>query len=77
MIYTITLNPAIDYYMKFKERTISNLMRSEKKELLPGGKGINASILLTNLGIKNKAIILTGPPTGKMLIDLLKRKKVD
>lgn len=71
MFYTITLNPALDYYMSFSEKNIDKLMRAKETKILPGGKGINASILLTKLGVPNVAIILTGKPTGPMLLDIL------
>lgn len=72
MIYTITLNPALDYYMGFKDKKINKLMRSKETQILPGGKGINASILLTNLKVPNEAIVLSGKPTGQMLLNILK-----
>ena len=72
MIYTITLNPALDYYMNFSEKNIKTLIRAKETKIIPGGKGINASLLLTNLKVPNEAIVLTGKATGNMLLNILK-----
>lgn len=64
MIYTLTLNPALDYdiYMdSFKEESL-NL--SKEVNIRAGGKGINVSKLLSNLGIKSKALGYTAGFTG-------------
>ncbi|MCR8612875.1 MAG: 1-phosphofructokinase family hexose kinase [Mycoplasma sp.] len=78
MIYTITLNPTLDYFMNFLDKKkILNTNRTDDAHLFYGGKGINASVLLTRLGIKNKAIILSGKSTGKTLEDKLKKENID
>lgn len=51
MIYTITFNPALDYVVKLKNLQNGKINRSEKEYILPGGKGINVSIILKTLGI--------------------------
>ena len=57
MIYTITFSPSIDYVINTKNKFNSNdLNRVEDYELVPGGKGIYASIVLKRIGFDNKAI---------------------
>ncbi|CAM9144091.1 1-phosphofructokinase family hexose kinase [Mycoplasma marinum] len=75
MHYTLTLNPAVDYFMNFQDE-ISNHQKTDSFELMPGGKGINASIILNNLGIENKTIFLAGGMIGKQLEVLVKSKGV-
>lgn len=77
MIYTITLNPALDYYMDFSDQKMNKWMKTNKTELMFGGKGINASVLLTRLGTKNKTIVFSGGMTGKILDGLMKKENLD
>lgn len=56
MIYTITFNPALDYIIKTQNFEIGKINRSEKKHILAGGKGINVSIVLKELGIETTAL---------------------
>ena len=55
MIYTITFNPALDYIIKMQELKIGEINRGEKEYILPGGKGINVSIILKTLGVDSTA----------------------
>ena len=56
MIYTITFNPALDYVIKLKKIQIGEINRSEEEYILPGGKGINVSIILKTLDIESTAL---------------------
>lgn len=56
MIYTITFNPALDYKIKIQNFHPGEINRSEKESILPGGKGINVSIVLKTLGINSTAL---------------------
>lgn len=67
MIYTLTLNPAIDYKFKLKSIELGGLNRFQKATFYPGGKGINVSIVLKNLGMPNQAIAILGGWTGDYL----------
>ena len=71
MIYTLTLNPAIDYIINVKNYTDGAVNRTSGEKLLPGGKGINVSIVLKNLGIESTAMGFVGGFTGKMIEDML------
>lgn len=65
MIYTITLNPAIDYIAEIDKLNINNINRIKSEKILAGGKGINVSIVLKNLGIESVAIGFVSGFTGE------------
>lgn len=65
MIYTVTFNPSLDYIMKVENFTGGLVNRSEEEEIYPGGKGINVSIVLNNLGIKSNALGFIAGFTGE------------
>lgn len=69
MIYTVTLNPAIDYIITMNnfETGITNRIQSE--QLVPGGKGLNVSLLLHNLGMESTALGFIAGFTGKEIRD--------
>lgn len=71
MIYTLTLNPAIDYILNIEEFREGFVNRSVSETLLYGGKGINTSVVLTNIGIKNIALGFVGGNIGKEFEKLL------
>ena len=73
MIYTVTLNPSLDYIMHLDELNVSGVNRSKKEEVYPGGKGINVSIVLNNLGIANKALGFVAGFTGKEIENVMQR----
>lgn len=56
MIYTITFNPALDYTIKIQNLKTGEINRSEEEHILAGGKGINVSIVLNELGIETTAL---------------------
>ncbi len=56
MIYTITFNPALDYVIQMPNFQTGEINRSEKEYIFPGGKGINVSIVLKELGIEATAL---------------------
>ena len=56
MIYTITFNPALDYIVRVDDFKIGNVNRTSYEEVYAGGKGINVSIVLNNLGVESKAL---------------------
>ena len=58
MIYTITFNPSIDYMVSVEHFKLGTVNRTSQEYLLPGGKGINVSIVLHNLGIDSTALLL-------------------
>ncbi|WP_151734275.1 1-phosphofructokinase [Paenibacillus tengchongensis] len=64
MIYTVTLNPSIDYIVEVDEVKLGGLNRMKRDLKLPGGKGINVSRVLTRLGVPNTATGFLGGFTG-------------
>lgn len=68
MINTITLNPSLDYVIKVDNFESGALNRSKSEKVYAGGKGINVSIVLKNLGIDNKAIGYVAGFTGDEVI---------
>ncbi|MBD7913169.1 1-phosphofructokinase [Clostridium cibarium] len=65
MIYTITFNPALDYIVKVEDFRLGEVNRTSSEEIYAGGKGINVSIVLRNLGIDNKALGYIAGFTGR------------
>ena len=71
MIYTITFNPALDYVMTIDKLEVGSVNRSKTEKILPGGKGINVSMVLTNLGVENTALGFVAGFTGKNIEDII------
>ncbi len=73
MIYTVTFNPSLDYVVRLPSLNLGSVNRTEREELYPGGKGINVSIVLRNLGVENTALGFTAGFTGDEIRRLLDR----
>lgn len=71
MVYTVTLNPALDYVMRVGSLRYDDINRSQSEDVYYGGKGINVSVILTRLGIENKALGFVGGFTGDKLTEML------
>ena len=56
MICTVTFNPSLDYIVSVEDFKLGLTNRTSSELMLPGGKGINVSIVLKNLGIENTAL---------------------
>lgn len=67
MIYTITFNPALDYISQVDNFEIGKINRTKTEKILPGGKGLNVSTVLKNLGIENTALGFIAGFTGDEL----------
>lgn len=67
MVYTVTFNPAIDYIVHTAEMKFGATNRSDREEMYFGGKGINVSIVLRELGIDSKALGFTAGFTGEAI----------
>ena len=76
MVYTITLNPCIDYAVYANSWEVGKVNRTGKGRSFAGGKGINVSIVLTNLKCPNVAFGFVGGYTGKEIERLVKSKGV-
>lgn len=64
MIYTVTFNPSLDYIVSVDHFTLGRVNRTAKEIMFPGGKGINVSIVLKNLGMKSTALGFVAGFTG-------------
>lgn len=67
MIYTVTFNPAIDYLIYVPELVLGSIIRSEKEKTFCGGKGINVSLVLQELGIESTAMGFIAGFTGSAI----------
>ncbi len=67
MIYTVTFNPAIDYVMRLKAFNAGEVNRSDSEEIYFGGKGINVSVILKELGFKSAALGFLAGFTGEAI----------
>ena len=67
MIYTITFNPALDYISQVENFEIGKINRTKAEKILPGGKGLNVSTVLKNLGLGSTALGFIAGFTGKEL----------
>ena len=67
MIYTVTFNSSLDYIVSMDRFEMGKTNRTTGEQMFPGGKGINVSIVLRNLGIKNTALGFTAGFTGDQI----------
>lgn len=74
MIYTITLNPSLDYHLILDKLRPNQLNISDSSYLLAGGKGINVATVLANLGHECKNLGFVGGFTGQQLIYMLNKQ---
>lgn len=67
MIYTVTFNPSIDYIVSMDNFSLGKTNRTTAEKMFPGGKGINVSTVLTNLGVANIALGFLAGFTGEKI----------
>ena len=76
MIYTVTLNPSLDYIVSVENFTLGRTNRTVSEAIMPGGKGINISIVLKNLGLESTALGYVAGFTGNEILRQLKQLQV-
>lgn len=76
MISTVTLNPSIDYIVKVDHFKVDHVNRTTDEKMFPGGKGINVSVVLKNLGVDNKALGFIAGFTGQEIARLVGERGV-
>ena len=76
MIYTVTFNPSLDYIVSVDDFKLGLTNRTSSELMLPGGKGINVSIVLKNLGIQSTALGFMAGFTGKEIARRLEEEGV-
>ena len=72
MIYTVTFNPALDYVVKMDSLELGMVNRSKSETIFYGGKGINVSTVLKNIGVDSVALGFVAGFTGKEIEDGVK-----
>ena len=72
MIYTVTLNPSIDYVIKVDNLTTGKVNRVNEEHVYPGGKGINVTRILKSLDYDNTALGFVSGFTGDYIVNSLK-----
>lgn len=77
MIYTVTFNPSLDYIVSVENFTLGRVNRTQKEIIFPGGKGINVSLVLQNLGHKSCAMGFMAGFTGQEITRLLAESGVE
>ena len=77
MIYTVTLNPSIDYVIKLNNLKNGEVNRTNEEYVYPGGKGINVSLILKELGYKSRALGFVSGFTGAYIKDTLINKGLE
>ena len=77
MVYTLTFNPALDYAVCIDDFQEGRLNRSNDEYINYGGKGINVSVVLNNLGIENTALGFLAGFTGRELEKHLKEQGIN
>ena len=77
MIYTVTFNPAVDYVVRTGDMELGTVNRSNSEEIYFGGKGINVSFVLKELGIDSKALGFIAGFTGEAIKKGVEEKGID
>lgn len=77
MIYTVTFNPSLDYIVTVDNFTKGIVNRTKDEIIFPGGKGINVSMVLKNLGYNNTALGFLAGFTGEQIQKLLEEKGIN
>ncbi len=68
MVYTVTFNPSLDYIVSVEDFRLGMTNRTSSELMLPGGKGLNVSMVLGNLGIENTALGFVAGFTGEEIV---------
>ena len=76
MIYTVTLNPALDYILRLPRLSSEDVNRADSAQLLCGGKGINVSMVLSGLGVPTRALGFVAGFTGRALEQMLQAQGI-
>lgn len=77
MVYTVTFNPAVDYVVHTDSMTVGTVNRAKSEKIFFGGKGINVSIVLKELGITSKALGFVAGFTGAAIEQGIAEKGIE
>lgn len=76
MIYTVTLNPSLDYFVTVDPFELGKTNRTLSEQMVPGGKGLNVSIMLRNLGIDSIALGFAAGFVGREIVDCIEARGI-
>ncbi|MCI1859046.1 MAG: 1-phosphofructokinase [Sporolactobacillus sp.] len=76
MIYTVTLNPSVDYIVRLRRFAVGSVNRADSDDKFPGGKGINVSRMLQHIRLDSVALGFLGGFTGRFIADRLKNEGI-
>ena len=76
MIYTVTLNPSLDYFVTVDPFELGKTNRTISEQMVPGGKGLNVSIMLRNLGIESTALGFTAGFVGREIVHCIEARGI-
>lgn len=76
MIYTVTLNPSLDYILRLDRLQAGQVNRCREEAMLCGGKGINVSTVLHNFGVESVALGFVAGFTGAQILRELRRQGI-
>lgn len=76
MILTVTLNPLIDKTLFIERLRKGVISRTDRKEIVAGGKGVNVARVLRNFGLPVKAFVMLGGHTGRLFADLVRQESI-
>lgn len=76
MIYTVTFNPSLDYIVSVENLKLGAVNRTSKEIMNPGGKGINVSLVLRNLGYDSTALGFQAGFTGREIVRLMEEQGI-
>ncbi|MBO6113912.1 MAG: 1-phosphofructokinase [Lachnospiraceae bacterium] len=77
MVFTVTFNPSLDYIVTVDDFKLGLTNRTSSELMLPGGKGINVSIVLSNLGVKNTAFYFSAGFVGDEITRRVKESGIN
>ncbi len=77
MIYTVTFNPSLDYIVSVNDFQLGRTNRTKSEQLVAGGKGINVSMMLKNLGFESVALGFVAGFTGEEIVKQVTEKGIE
>jgi 1-phosphofructokinase len=77
MIYTVTLNPSLDYFVTVENFVLGKTNRTASEQMIPGGKGLNVSMVLKNLGMESTALGFVAGFVGREIVSSMNTMDIE
>ena len=77
MIYTVTLNPSLDYFVTVNDFALGKTNRTASEQMVAGGKGLNVSMVLKNLGVASTALGFVAGFVGREIVSSMEAMGID